>query len=115
MMRIILAVSLALLAVPANAVVVTFSVGATTYTTNITAMSATRFATWAALAYPTIPNPAYVTPCGPPLPACLPVTLPNPNSGQTALQQMYNGIVNNVLSSENQTAHAAVVPPTPLN
>lgn len=100
---------------PAFAVTITFSVGATSFTTTVTAPNAARFATWAAAQYPTIPNPSYVTPCGSPLPACLPLTIPNPTPGVSALGALYQGTVNNILSWEKSQSVAAVPDPSPVN
>lgn len=109
------AMLLSLLATTASAVVVTLSVGPTVYTENITAPNAARLSAWAAALYPTIPNPAYVTPCGPPLPACLSPTLPNPDPGKTAFQAVIQGIKDNVTNFEREQSKAAVATPAPIN
>lgn len=114
MKRLILTLALgATLIAPAHAagVTVTLSVGPTSYTTTITTANAQRLATWAAGAYPTIPNPD----CVPNPTTCSPATLSNPTPGVSALAAIWQGIVNNIQSSETATAEKTIAPPAPVN
>lgn len=91
---------------------VTFTVATKTYSTTVTGPNATRFGAWAAAAYPTIPNPAY----NPELPTngSNPVTIPNPEPAISALEAVYRGLRNNVISWEREQAKAAVAEPADL-
>lgn len=116
MIRLALLAVLGLLsASPAGAVVFSITVGGTTYTENITAPNAARLQAWAAANYATLPNPAYVTPCGSPLPACLPQTIPDPSPAMSAFKAVAQGIKNNVTGWEKSQAHAAIADPAPIN
>ena len=116
MNRLLLAgVMLAALAAPAWAVNVQIVFGGSTYTYAVSAATAARFQAWAAVAYPTVPNPAYVTPCGAPLAACLPQTIPNPDPIKSVADATFAGWSANLQSFEHAAAVAAVAPPAPVN
>lgn len=108
-------ITLALLATSAQAASVTFTFGPKTKTFTISAGNVARFQAWALAAYPTIPNPAYVTPCGTPLPDCLPQTIPNPDPVLSAIDGLWAGIKANVLSFERENAKRAVAEPGDIN
>ncbi len=108
-------VALAFLATSAQAASVTFTFATKSKTFTVSAANAARFAAWAAAAYPTIPNPAYVTPCGTPLPACLPQTIPNPDPVLSAIDGLWAGIKANVLSFEREKAKAQVTEPAAID
>lgn len=109
------AMLLSLLASSANAVDITFSFGNKSKTFVITGANAMRIVQWATDAYPTIPNPAYVTPCGSPLPACLPQTISNPEPVLSAINGLWEGLKANVISNDRAKAHGAVAEPMPIN
>ena len=103
-------------AAPAGAVNVTITMGpGETFTYTVSTASAARFVTWATGAYPTVPNPAYVTPCGPPLAACLSPTIPNPDPLKSVADATFAGWSANLQSFEHAAAVAAVAPPAPVN
>ena len=108
-------VALVLSTALAFAVPVTFTIGASTFSTTITGPNAQRGLAWATAAYPTIPNPAYDPNCDPTKGPCAAATLPNPDPVKTALSQMWQGIINNIQSSETATSKAAVAAPAPVN
>jgi hypothetical protein len=87
---------------------VTFTFAAKTKTFTVSAGSATRFAAWAAAAYPTIPNPAFPGTPG------APATLPNPEPVLSAIDALWAGIVANVKRYEKSLGIAAVATPADL-
>jgi len=89
---------------------VTFTFGAATKTYTITAANAARFLAWATAAYPTIPNPAYDAVTNPGVPQ----TIPNPNPVASAIDGLWAGIRNNVISHEKSLGAAAVAQPVDL-
>ena len=87
---------------------VTFTFGAKTKSFTVSAANVTRFSNWAAAAYPTIPNPAFPgTPGAPP-------TLPNPEPVLSAIDALWQGVKNNVISYEKGLSVAAVPIPGDL-
>jgi len=115
MKKLLLASAFALLAFPAWAVPVTLTIGASTYSTTITAPNAQRGLAWATAAYPTIPNPAYDPNCDPAKGTCAAATLPNPDPVKSALAAVWQGIIANIQSSEKATSQKAIVDPAPVN
>lgn len=99
----------------ASATDVVITLGNKSRTKVITPMNAARFVAWATATYPTIPNPSYVTPCGSPLPACLPLTITNPEPVLTAIDFYIQGMIDNVLNYERVKAKDAVAEPSPIN
>lgn len=92
---------------------VTFTFANKTKSFTVSAASATRFAAWAAAAYPTIPNPAY-NPALPVDPVTNPVTIPNPEPVLSAIDGLWAGIKANVMSMEKAAGVAAVATPADL-
>lgn len=91
---------------------VTFTFAAKTKSFTVSAGSATRFAAWAAAAYPTIPNPAY-DPLLPPTGGNTP-TIPNPEPVLSAIDALWAGIKANVMSYEKDVGVRAVATPADL-
>lgn len=108
----LVALVLAFFTSAASAVPVTFTIGAQSFSTTITAQNAARALAWATAAYPTIPNPAYDPAC---TQSCAPATLPNPNPVQSALAAVWQGIKNNVIASEHAASEATLPTPGDLN
>ena len=115
MKRLLLAGAFALLALPAWAVPVTFTIGSSTFSTTITGTNASRGLAWATAQYPTIPNPAYDPNCNPVPGPCAAATLTNPDPVKSAEAAMWQGIINNVQNYELSNSKAAVPAPAPVN
>lgn len=92
---------------------VTFTFANKTKSFTVSAGSATRFAAWAAAAYPTIPNPAY-DPSKSIDAVTNPQTLLNPEPVLSAIDALWAGIKANVMSSEKDVAVKAITPPADL-
>lgn len=100
---------------PAMAATVTFTFANKTKSFTITAPNATRFANWAALAYPTIPNPAFDLACNPTPGPCAPATIPNPEPVLSAIDGLWAGITANVKNMEKSTSIKAIPEPADIN
>lgn len=89
---------------------VTFTFATKTKSFTISAGSASRFAAWAAAAYPTIPNPAYDPVTNPGVSQ----TIPNPEPVLSAIDGLWEGVKNNVKSYEKELGVKAVTTPADL-
>lgn len=98
----------------ASAATVTFTIGNKSKTYTISAANAARANAWAAAAYPTILNPAF-DPAKPVDPTTNPQTITNPEPVLSAIDGLWEGIKNNVISWEHEQGKKAVPNPAPID
>jgi len=88
---------------------VTFTFGPKTKSFTVSPAGVARFMDWAAAAYPTVPNPAYVDP---ETTSTVSPTIPNPDPVISVIDGLWAGVRNNVRGYEKQQGVAAVPDPT---